>query len=229
MGTEGRSTLSKQHQLKRFSSSKMESKLFISVLICVMVIIEARTIKNKAIKRQESDASNNFLQSVSSYVQQRDAQDQSLKEVAESIKEAVDSAKEAIEANGRVVNKGLTDLTKALSVMVLPIRLAGTNSSRSGDGRVEVYHNNEWGTVCDDNFDDFDAAVVCRTLGYIGGVRTGVDNTHPYGEGSGKVWLQRIGCSGSESTLLQCPLIWQPDDDTYCKSYESAAVDCTWW
>ncbi len=44
------------------------------------------------------------------------------------------------------------------------VRLVDGMSERNG--RVEVYHNNTWGTICDDEFDDQDATVVCDMLGF---------------------------------------------------------------
>ena len=44
------------------------------------------------------------------------------------------------------------------------IRLQGGNYSN--EGRVEVYCNGQWGTVCDDGFSSIDARTICQQLGY---------------------------------------------------------------
>ena len=75
------------------------------------------------------------------------------------------------------------------------------NGGGGVQGRVEVLHDNEWGTVCDDMFGDVDAEVVCRQLGYFGG-RAMTDNE--FGEGSGTIWLDSLECRGSERDLGLC-------------------------
>ena len=44
------------------------------------------------------------------------------------------------------------------------IRLQGGNYSN--EGRVEVYCNGQWGTICDNGFGSTDAQTICKQLGY---------------------------------------------------------------
>ena len=44
------------------------------------------------------------------------------------------------------------------------IRLQG--GDYSNQGRVEVYCNGQWGTICSDGFDSTDALTICKQLGY---------------------------------------------------------------
>ena len=50
-----------------------------------------------------------------------------------------------------------------------PVRLA--DGANEYEGRVEIFYNNEWGTVCDDHWTFTEADIVCRSLGFPGAIR----------------------------------------------------------
>ena len=70
------------------------------------------------------------------------------------------------------------------------------------EGRVEIYYNGIWGTVCDDGWSTFDAYVVCRQLGF--GLTGRSISQARFGQGLGPIWLDSVACTGSESTLASC-------------------------
>ncbi|XP_072042484.1 uncharacterized protein [Amphiura filiformis] len=90
------------------------------------------------------------------------------------------------------------------------VRLVG--GQNTNEGRVEVFYNGRWGTVCADSWDDDDAMVVCRQLGFPSGDARAVISTlshflytsAEFGQGTGPVWLDGVSCSGSENRLDEC-------------------------
>ena len=79
-------------------------------------------------------------------------------------------------------------------------RLVG--GATDNQGRVEVYHNGEWGTVCDDSWDITDANVVCRQLGYSGA--TSAPGQAFFGRGRGPIHYANMVCTGREARLADC-------------------------
>ena len=89
-------------------------------------------------------------------------------------------------------------------------------------GRVEIYENGQWGTVCDDTWDIADAKVVCRQLGFKGA--TSAPTAATYGQGSGPILRHDVNCQGSESSLLNCPHeVFGPN---HCNHHEDSSVVC---
>ena len=101
------------------------------------------------------------------------------------------------------------------------IRLVGGNSYN--EGRVEVNYNSKWGTVCDDGWNDTDAGVVCRQLGF-GSLGIAIGSAG-FGQGSGPIQLDSVTCTGSESTLASCGHLGVGVTGN-CYHYEDAGVRC---
>jgi len=125
-----------------------------------------------------------------------------------------------------IIVKMLSPALSAVAMMILfttgraqRVRLVGGDGPY--EGRLEVYYNGRWGTVCDDYFSDVAAGVVCYMLGYG---RVGRFIRNRYGAGSGTIWLHNVRCSGSETNIADCSHRgWGIHG---CRHYEDVSVSC---
>ena len=87
---------------------------------------------------------------------------------------------------------------------------------------MEVYHNGEWGTVCDDGWDLNDAQVVCNELGF--GNAINATNRGYYGGGRGRIWFNNLHCVGTELSIKNCSHSgWGINN---CTHFQDVGVKC---
>ncbi|XP_050554173.1 lysyl oxidase homolog 2 [Spodoptera frugiperda] len=98
------------------------------------------------------------------------------------------------------------------------IKLVGGSSKY--EGNVYIYHAGRWGAVCDDNWDDEAAAVVCRSFNLSGIATIGSQ----YGEAIERFWLDDVICQGDETSLSKC--VFNRWGSTDCEKDEVAGVIC---
>ncbi|KAK7479407.1 hypothetical protein BaRGS_00029324 [Batillaria attramentaria] len=105
------------------------------------------------------------------------------------------------DATGTFFELRRTAMLHVATDTLVEVRLVGGSSHY---GRVEVRVGlGSWGTVCDDSWDNDDAKVVCRMLGYSTSGATAYGSAH-YGAGSGLILLDNVSCNGDESHILMC-------------------------
>ncbi|XP_065913209.1 scavenger receptor cysteine-rich domain-containing group B protein-like isoform X2 [Dysidea avara] len=121
-----------------------------------------------------------------------------------------------------LMNVVAISLAAMVNAVEVPVRLTNGGTHGHYEGRVEVYYNGQWGTVCDDNWDIVDANVVCQQLGFGGAIRT-----HYFGSGNSSmpIWLDEVQCTTRDSNLSECGHAGWGNND--CIHFEDAGVTCT--
>ena len=127
----------------------------------------------------------------------------------------------ATTAHGTGPYSAIATATRPASTSTSEGDLALADGSVVWEGRVEVFRDGAWGTVCDDSWEAADAATACRQAGYDGAVAA-VGGAH-FGQGSGPVALDEVACAGTEHRLVDCPRGRGGHD---CSHAEDAGVVC---
>ncbi|XP_025102866.1 deleted in malignant brain tumors 1 protein-like [Pomacea canaliculata] len=119
-----------------------------------------------------------------------------------------------------------------IACLMLALLLPGIDGQRARlvkgtsryNGRLELFYNGTWNTVCNDLFDAKEAKVACRMLGFNSSRALAV-RTSMYGEDSAPILLDNVRCRGSEATLMQCQHNGLYNND--CGHQEDLGVICS--
>ena len=94
------------------------------------------------------------------------------------------------------------------------------NGSTANEGRVEMYKNGTWGTLCDNSWDINGANVVCRMLGFPRAISA--FGYAQFGQGKGVIW--HVSCNGNETNIGECH--HSRSESRNCDHERDAGVTC---
>ncbi|XP_074918266.1 scavenger receptor cysteine-rich type 1 protein M130-like, partial [Chelonoidis abingdonii] len=90
-------------------------------------------------------------------------------------------------------------------------------------GRLEVFYNGTWGSVCSNQMSGVTPAIVCKQLNCGDGGQ--IERDFEYGAGSGSTWLDHVACSEQHGSLWKCPS--DPWDPKSCDNQaEETHISC---
>ena len=93
----------------------------------------------------------------------------------------------------------------------------------SSSGRVEIFREGQWGTICDDYWEKEEANVVCRQLGFFGAERFSREAEFGQGNAESPI-LYSLECEGTEASINECTFnSW---DTSSCRHHEDAGAVC---
>ncbi|NXT44425.1 WC11 protein, partial [Pelecanoides urinatrix] len=82
-------------------------------------------------------------------------------------------------------------------------------NSDSCSGRLQVFYNRTWGSICSNSMTLDTVSLACKELGCRDG--GSLETRLPYGRVSGPVWLDNVQCGEKTSSFWQCPSTpWDP-------------------
>jgi len=135
----------------------------------------------------------------------------------------LDDLKDANDAQDVLVND-LTGRVTTLEAADAPAKVILVGGGSANQGNVYAYSEvlKSYWPICDDDWDNLDAAVVCRELGFTAGTAT---EDSEFGDVLEYFIMDEVACLGTESSIFDCPAtsgLFQ----TSCDLDEGAGVVC---
>ena len=110
---------------------------------------------------------------------------------------------------------------------IISDNLNNNDGSNLTEGRVEVYVNGQWGTVCSDQWDFADGVVACQQLGF--GTANDALRMHQFGSNNNiPILVDNLECRGDENRIQDCPGIFGNTSQNIvnCNHPQVAGVKC---